>query len=496
MNANILKELANSFNLFAVQAIAKTHPDVEFGHERYLEFLCDEIHADLTKPGSKLVINLPPRMMKTWLGIFAVAWHLGRNPSDEVILITKSGRLVKGINYKIRKLLRAKWYRAVFPHTRIESDNASVGAFRTTKGGGVFATSMRGTLAGIGADLIVVDDPNDIADAKYPERLKLANEIFDTSIMTRRNGQGTNIIVIQHRIHENDLSAHVLKTGQFRSVALSLVATKKKTYKLSDGSTWTRTKNTLLRSNLYSRRELEKLRNSPMFYLLQQQDQDKQREAKILDAHFGTSPGFLPYGRRFVSVDAGLKEGPTNSFNVAQVWQEVGSNYHLLDQFRAQCSFVEFERSVIALTKAYKPWAMLIENTANGVVLSARMSGRFSNLSIFEISPGNASKSERLARHRAAIRRRIIFLPADAYWRSAYIDEFKNFPGVYTDQVDATTQLLDSIGLLSRVKPPLAVAFPAGVTATMGPISNSSGTTLYGPRGAALVLGSRLKMRF
>jgi predicted phage terminase large subunit-like protein len=332
-------------------------------------------------------------------------------------------------------------------------------------------------------------------DAKYPDRLAQGNELFDTAIMSRLNAE-SNILIIQHRLHENDLSAHAARNWQFRKVALALIAPKNKIYELNDGSTWCRKKGSVLRPGQYNTSELKQLRKTSMFYFLQQQDQDKQGEAKILPKHFGTTPGFVPFGKRFISIDAGLKGGPANSYNVAQVWQVVGPHFYLLDQFRAQCSFLDFEPRVCALIKRYKPSAVLIENAANGVVLALRVERRFPSLLVLKVEPGNDSKSKRLARHRTAIQKGIIFLPEDAYWRIEYIEEFISFPGPFTDQVDATTMLLDSIDLLARVNAPQLLGAPYGIRTTTGPISNPAGATFYGPRGEAVVLSSGLKKRF
>jgi hypothetical protein len=93
--------LSSEFYYFALQAASDTHPGVDFTKDHYIHVLCEKIQAALTSPGSKLVINLPPRVMKTWLGIYSVAWFLGKNPRGAVILVTYTDRLVKEIAYNI-----------------------------------------------------------------------------------------------------------------------------------------------------------------------------------------------------------------------------------------------------------------------------------------------------------------------------------------------------------------------------------------------------------
>ena len=107
-----------------------------------------------------------------------------------------------------------------------------------------------------------------------------------------------------------------------------------------------------------------------------------------------------------------------------------------------QGSFLDFEEAVRALIKRQKQWAVLIENAANGVILAFRVERQFLNLRVLKIERGTDSKSERLARHRKAMRKGIIFLSESVHWRNEYIDEFVNFPGTFTDQVDVTTMML------------------------------------------------------
>lgn len=53
------------------------------------------------------------------------------------------------------------------------------------------------------------------------------------------------------------------------------------------------------------------------------------------------------------------------------------------------------------------------------------------------------SKAARLETHVGKIRGKRIYLPEDAIWRDAFIDEVVRFPAEFNDQVDAMTQYLD-----------------------------------------------------
>jgi phage terminase large subunit-like protein len=407
--------------------------------------------------------------MKTWFGVFAAAWRLGHRPWEEIIVVAYNEQLAEKITYKIRQVMKSEWYKQIFRDTRISANRAAAGDFRTTQGGGVFATSIEGTLAGIGADLIIIDDPNKISDAQWPRRLKKTNQSFDSEILTRRNSPSANIMLLQHRIHEDDLSSHLLKKHGYTLIALPLIAPRDKTYQLSNGAVWHRKTRDLLRKGAYTKVELEEIRENPMFDLLFQQAVGMRTSTRIGGKHFKISPSQLPLAPRVMSIDAALKDGPINSYSVVQVWQDGFPTYHLLDQFREQCDFSRLEGCVRSWISKYNPSVILIENAANGVVLIERLKKRFPNLPIVPAEPGNRSKSKRLALHRKAIRRAVISLPQCAYWRLDYIAEFYDFPSQFTDQVDATTQFLDFI----TPRPALKIPQQAGLGAFTGSNGNS-----------------------
>jgi len=88
------------------------------------------------------------------------------------------------------------------------------GDFETTRGGAVYAVSSGGALAGRGADLIIFDDPLDLKDANNVVEIQRGIERFDNLIMSRLNNpEEGRVVIIAHRLNENDLSAHVRNEG-------------------------------------------------------------------------------------------------------------------------------------------------------------------------------------------------------------------------------------------------------------------------------------------
>jgi predicted phage terminase large subunit-like protein len=471
--------LSESFEDFVVQAFAYTHPDTELNFAPYLRYLC--FCYQRLKKGDRIVFNQPARTLKSWIAKFYAAWYLGHHPGAKVMIISNIQRLADRHLYDVRKLLRAKFYLRTFPRTRIAADRAGVSELETTKGGGLFAGSVKGAVAGFGADLLLVDDPNKIGDASQPERLQHVNQTFDGEIYSRLNNKLKGIVVVvQHRLNDNDLSGHLIRQ-EYKQVTLPLIATRNKVFRLAGGEKWLRRKGEIL-ANTYSTKDVERAKLAmPDYFWFCQQGSGQNIGIPLRFLDFGWVSNPVAVGPPVISIDSSQRGGPSNSFNVIQVWQKTQTGHHLFSQFREQCTFAVLESATIALVKKWRPAAVLIENTAHGGVLLIRMKTKFKKYSFVAIEP-QQSKAKRLDRHRAAIRKGMLSVERED-WGLGYIKELVSFPaGDDDDQVDATTQYLDFMATNPSLKQP----------PTPGLMGSSRQSTTYRSPNIAIARGSSI----
>ena len=473
MNAELRALLRSNFLLFARKALRELE-GVKLGDEQYLKHLAYELERFADGDTRRLIINLPPGHLKTSLGsVCLAAWLLAHDPTLKLIVVSYAEQLSKSIARKIRSLLQSPWFRELFK-TRISKGHAAVTDFGTELGGGVFVTSFHAGFTGRRANVIIVDDPHEIEDDI--EQIEATINTFDTVLLSRLNKSSriTNskddrsrldnredgrVLIIAHRVHERDLSAHLMQKKKWKSVVLPLIATADQTYPTSSG-VWHRRKGELLRPEIFSAQDLDDLRASslnPDFGMLYQQDIDAQGLPAIRDDHFPAFSEPPPLaGPIVLSVDAGMSNRRTSAYSVIQAWCVMRDRYLLLDQFREQIDYAGLRDEVRYLRKKYRPVAILIERAANGHALVSDLTRKFPHL-IVPIDPDGRSKSARLLTHAPTILSRRVCLPAAAPWREAFVQEFCSFPkGKYTDQVDATTQLLDHAGEFE------GLAFPSG----------------------------------
>ena len=130
---------------------------------------------------------------------------------------------------RIRDALVSDWYRRMFPDTQVRGNRQN---FVTTAAGGeLYGVGMTGTLTGFGAGrkrrefggAIVIDDPLSAEESRSATRRAHVNEWYTQTLKSRRNHDGTPILLIMQRLHTEDLVGHVLATepGLWRVLKLS-----------------------------------------------------------------------------------------------------------------------------------------------------------------------------------------------------------------------------------------------------------------------------------
>jgi predicted phage terminase large subunit-like protein len=501
MNNHLRSLLRDDFLSFARKALGEVEA-ARLGREPYLDFLAYELTLFAAGETIRLLINTPPGHLKTSLGsVSLAAWILAHDASRKIIVVSHAEHVSKSIARKIRSVLQSAWFRELFT-TRLEKGHAEVGDFGTTRGGGVFITSFQGSFTGRRADVIIVDDPHDIRD--QVEQIDSTTAAFGTVLLSRLNKNG-RVLVIAHRVNERDLSAHLIGRRQWKHVALPLIATNDRTYESAKGL-WRRKRGELLRPDAFSPEDVDDLRASlfnPNFGMLYQQDIDSQGLPFITDAHFPSFSEPLPFaGPIVLSVDPGVSNRRTGAYSVVQVWSVTPERYFLLEQFREQVDFADLRDEVRHFRRRYRPVVILIERAANGHALISDLIRRYGHI-VQPIEPDGRSKATRLIAHVDTILSRRVYLPALAPWREEFVREFCEFPkGKFSDQVDATTQLLDHAsefaGLSVSSGERAIAAIATGRTVNFNPRGERGivGVARYGwPAGPASALGPVISIK-
>jgi predicted phage terminase large subunit-like protein len=195
-------------------------------HE-YLKDLCEQLQSfvedrlldDSGKPYQKMIINMPPRTGKTVTVILLCQWLLGKYPDKTSIITasyneTLSARAAKGVRDSImeRKAEAEKLvFTDFFPGVKIKDGDAAMQLWSLEgRHFSYLATSPGGTLTGVGAKLLLLDDLIKNYSEACNERILDEHWDWYTNTVLSRLESGAKRIMIMTRWATGDLCGRVI----------------------------------------------------------------------------------------------------------------------------------------------------------------------------------------------------------------------------------------------------------------------------------------------
>lgn len=442
--------LGVDFGAFLHRSFQEIYPGSPYQPNWHIEVIADRLLACQRGDINRLIINLPPRHLKSFIGsVVYVAWILGHNPSAQILCVSYAQDLAEKFARDTRQIMSSAWYKRAF-RTRLSSDRNAVHEFYTTRGGVRLATSVTGVVTGRGADYIILDDLMKPDEAISDVRRKSVNDAFDNSIYSRLNDKRIGrIIAIMQRLHLNDLVGHLMEKGGYEVLRFPAIAEVDVDYTvetLFGPRSFTRWAGDVLHPAREPREILEEISRTIGSYNFagQYQQRPSPIEGGLVKVFWLKSytKADLParFDRILQSWDTASKAGELNSFSVCTTWGVIGDRYYLLDVFRAKLEFPDLKRALHDQAALHKPSIILIEEKGSGIQLI--QVAREENLTVIAIKPVG-DKIMRLHAQTPRFESGNVFLPAEALWRETYIAELTMFPASqHADQVDSTSQAL------------------------------------------------------
>lgn len=139
------------------------------------------------------------------------AFALGKYPQLHFISASATMPLAQDFGGEVRNIVDSPEYREIFPDIHLSEDTAAKNLWKTDQGGTYFATGVGGKPIGRGADIFLIDDPfGSMEDAESAVYRRRVQQWYQGTVYNRLQ-PGGKIILINHRMHEDDLSAFLLK---------------------------------------------------------------------------------------------------------------------------------------------------------------------------------------------------------------------------------------------------------------------------------------------
>src|SRR6516162_2370125 len=438
-----------SFGAFAYAAYEVLHPNKPLVPNWHIDCICHHLAAmEAEHLPARLIVNLPPRSLKSYLVSVAwVAWLLGRKPSLRIICASYSEELAHKFSRDCRALMESRFYKRVFP-TRLNPKKSTETEFETTKRGSRLATSVGGTLTGRGGDIFIIDDPTKANDANSQVALEAANEWFRNTALSRLNDQSKSLVVVtQQRLHTDDLSGALIERG-WSSLVIPAIATEAQDYAVSDGEVYRRPTGELLQPDRDRPEVIEEIKLSvgSRIFAAQYQQNPTPPEGNMIKAawlaRYQLCPPRQKFNRVVLSCDPAGKANIKNDYTAITVVGVDKRESYLLQVSRGHWSVLEMRDRIKALASQWEATHVIVEDTASGMGL-IQMLREQTRLNVIGRHPKEGNEI-RLSRHQGRFEAGRIFLPAEAPWLADFERELLAFPnGRYDDQVDALLLFLD-----------------------------------------------------
>jgi hypothetical protein len=214
------------FSLFLRRVMGTVAPGARYSHNWHIDAIAEYLAAAASGEITRLVINLPPRMLKsTMVSVAWPAWLLGHDPSQRIMAASYAQSLGVKHSTDCRAVMQAEWYRRVFPGTELSREQNEKEKFATTARGYRLAVSVGGAAIGEGGNILIVDDPINPLQAGFRHQREGVNGWFDHTFATRLDDkQRGAIVLVMQRLHPEDLSGYLLQKGGWEHLCLPAIA--------------------------------------------------------------------------------------------------------------------------------------------------------------------------------------------------------------------------------------------------------------------------------
>ncbi|HVI27097.1 phage terminase large subunit [Hansschlegelia sp.] len=426
----------------------------------HIQHLCWKLERVARGDVRRLIINVPPRSMKSiTVSVAFSAWLMGRDPTKKIMAISYAEDLARKLSVDTRSVMATDWYRATFPEFAFSGRprNLELG---TTLGGYRFAAGMNGSILGRGADLILIDDPIKATNALSEAERRRVNEAFDNTIRTRLNDKVRGaIVIIMQRLHEDDLVGHVLDKDDWEVVSVPAIATEDQLYQLSDNPTdiHVRRAGDVLHPSREPRDTLEQIRRAQgsLTFSSQYQQQPLPLEGNIVKREWLRFYDEAPEEFDLVisSWDTASTLSETADWSVGTVWGAKGLDFYLLDCLRVRSEVPDLRRQIVGLAERWDVDQTIVEEGDMGraIVQDLRRTGHRNVV----LQPVRIDKQARFLAQSARFESGQVHVPGWASWYADWLKELLGFPnGKHDDQVDSTSQALAYLTRRTKTRNP------------------------------------------
>jgi predicted phage terminase large subunit-like protein len=441
---------------FVQKVFGTVNPGTKFSQNWSIEAVAHALHKVARGETTRLLITIPPRNLKSTCASIALpAFMLGHDPTKKIICVSYSDDLAIKFANDWRAVMRADWYRRIFPGTRIDKAKDTETEVRTTKRGYRLATSVGGTLTGRGGDVIIIDDPIKPQDAQSKPIREKTIQWYENTLVSRLDDKAKGaIVLVMQRLHTEDLAGHLLEKGGFEHLCLRAIAETDETIELDNGRTYRRKAGEVLDPSRESAEVLHKLRGTmtPLVFSAQYQQRPIPLAGNLIKRDWiKFYDGCIPWeqGEYYVtSWDTAMKSSERSDYSVGTVWQvqDEGRRIYLVDLVRGRFEFPDLVKAAVSLHRKWqrdeRTQFLFIEDKGSGTSLIQALKQHWIGVYPHTMKI-EGDKVVRLEAQTQQFASGAVHFPRNAPWLNELLAELLAFPGArHDDQVDSVSYAL------------------------------------------------------
>lgn len=421
-------------------------------HQISIAKALERVHSGEIK---RLLINIPPRHGKTeFVVILFIAWCFAKRKGCNFLHTSYSDKKALDNSKKIRDIINDQEFKRLW-NIEIDPSVSSKSRWSIVRGGGLYAASSGGSITGEGAGTVergnefggalIIDDPHKADSEKSDLQRDNVIENFENVLSSRLNSPNkTPVIVIMQRLHELDLSGHLLSgkssLGAFDHIVIPAIMDREKNeydQRERGEALWP------FRANIKDLLQIKKTR--PNLFSGQQQQNPAPASGLMVEKDFLNFYDFRPpnFDYFYHVIDMNLKEN-AHSNACHSCYGINPPNIYLVGQQVGKWKFtkaVDIIVNFINLMGSYH--GIIVEARASGDALIAELEKKGFH-SVIGVTP-HKEKYYRMNEVLEVYRAGNVWYPKQENepWVAAHIHEVLTFPkGKNDDRVDCETMII------------------------------------------------------
>lgn len=439
--------LRQDFASFTSKVFHTINPSTPYIANWHIDLIADYLEEVRLGNIKRLVINMPPRALKSiCVSVAWPSWLLAKNPSARIMTASYSSILSVKHSLDCRLILTSKWYNHLFPKTILSKTHNQKSKFLTTKNGFRFATSVGGSATGEGGDILIIDDPHNPTQINSLKMRIRVIQWFEQTFITRLNDKNKGaIVLVMQRLHADDLSAHLTSSNGWEILKITAIAQRNIKYKVGQNN-YAYNKGELLNPRLDKLDFLNNLEQEigSRNYAAQFMQEPLPNNFSLLAlediSYYDKLP--LSFDYHMQSWDTAIKTSEKADYSVCTCWGIINKKYYLISMIRKKLPYPCLKKEIERYASKFTPRNILIEDTASGqsIIEDLKISG-YTN--IMPIKP-KFDKVTRFASTISIFQSGQVLLPSTSSYNRELIREITSFPNTKNDDiVDSISQFLN-----------------------------------------------------